>query len=505
MADQHAHPRLRAVCDLLVPSVREAAGRHEYDGVVPDLSPGAVADALGRLGGEPLDDPHEEAHLAAFETKLRASFGVAALHRRSARPLLEALDLFVYDRTYAPLEERVEQRRRHLAAWPDAIAAGLESLDQLSAPVARGLLGSVRGLATGLDPDDALEGAALAAHGRLLAHIERRAADGGPDAALGEAALQALLADAEAADLDLGRMEERADAERRRLDELLADACAAVDPDRPVPAVVDALTDDHPDAGGVLDEAQRLTDEVIAFTRERGLLADSEGDCRVAPSPPSRRWATAMLSWAAPYEPDGPSYYFVTPPDPGLPPQRVRDWLKSFSHTTLPSTTVHEVAPGHFSHGRLLRRVGSDVAKTLQSAAFIEGWAHYAEELLLEEGYRAGDPRFQIGVAIKGLLRVVRMAVALGVHRGTMTLDEAAKRFSEHAFARGPIAEAEALRATFDPTYGRYTWGKLEILRLRDAARRQWGAAFSLRRFHHALLDLGAPPVGLAGRALESA
>jgi hypothetical protein len=270
-----------------------------------------------------------------------------------------------------------------------------------------------------------------------------------------------------------------------------------------VTAVVDALTRDHPDADGVLDEAQQLTDETIAFTRDRGLLDGAEGDCRVAPSPRSRRWATAMLSWTGPYEPEGPSYFFVTPPDPAWPPGRRRDWLRAFSRTTLPATAVHEVAPGHFSHGRLLRTVAGDVRRTLQSPAFIEGWAHYAEELALEQGYRAGDPRVQAGVALKALVRVVRMAVALGVHRGTMPLDEATKRFTEHAFMRGPVAEAEARRATFDPTYGRYTWGKLEILALREQARRLWGAGFSLRRFHHALLDLGAPPIGLLDAALE--
>ena len=141
--------------------------------------------------------------------------------------------------------------------------------------------------------------------------------------------------------------------------------------------------------------------------------------------------------------------------------------------------------------------------KTLQSPAFVEGWAHYAEELLLEAGYRDGDPRFQAGVALKALVRVTRMAVAIGVHRGTVTLEEAARRFTEQAFVRGPVAEAEARRAMFDPTYGRYTWGKLAILALRDEARRRWGAGFSLRRFHHALLDLGAPPLGLLDAALD--
>jgi hypothetical protein len=159
--------RLRAVCDLMLPRVRESAGLHAYDGQVPDLSPDAVRAKVAALGGGPArGDAHEEAHLGAFEAMLRVTYGEAQLHRRSARPLLEALDLAGYDRDYAPLGERLAARRRHLAAWPDAIDAGLAALDAMPSAVAEGLLGSVRGLAATLDPDEPLEAAALAAHRR---------------------------------------------------------------------------------------------------------------------------------------------------------------------------------------------------------------------------------------------------------------------------------------------------------------------------------------------------
>lgn len=495
--------RLRAVCDLMIPRVRESAGLHEYDGVVPDLSPAGVKHALARLGGDPLDDPHDDAHLSAFEASLRVTYGEVEAHRRSPQPLLGALDVSGYDRDYTPREQRIEARRRHLEAWPDAIEAGLESLDAMPAPVARGLLGSVRGLGRVLDPADPVEAAALAAHGRLVAHVEDAGEAGDPDPALGARSLTSLLGAGEAAAVDLGAMERQADGERDRLRALLADSCARLRPGEPVGMVVAGLLDDHADAEGVLDSARSLTEEVIAFTLERGLLDGIEGDCRVAPSPPSRRWATAMMSWAGPHEPDGPSWYFVTPPDESWPPERQRQWLSAFSPTTLPSTTVHEVAPGHYAHGRLLRAVEGPVRRTLFSPSFIEGWAHYAEELALEEGFRADDPRFAIGVTLKALLRVTRMAVAIGVHTGSMTLGEAVQRFTEDAFLRGPVAEAEAARSTFDPTYGRYTWGKLEILKLRDEARRRWGPAFTLRRFHHAMLDLGSPPLGLLATSVE--
>jgi len=142
------------------------------------------------------------------------------------------------------------------------------------------------------------------------------------------------------------------------------------------------------------------------------------------------------------------------------------------------------------------------VRRSLFSAAFVEGWAQYAEELMVEQGFRAADPRFAIGVYVDALVAVTGLAAAIGIHQGTMTVDDATARFEADAFLLGPAARSEATRATYDPTYGRYTWGKLEIMSLRDEARAAWGMNFSLRRFHEALLTLGAPPLGTMGDAL---
>jgi hypothetical protein len=516
--------RLRALCDLMVNEVREYAGLHDYDGVVQDLSPAGVQAGLRRLGGGAAAGDgrqHDAAHLAIFEDRLRVEFGEAEMHRRNPAYHLMELDLSCYDREYAPEEERAAARRRHVAAWPQAIDAAVASLDQVSAPTARALLPAVEGLAAGLpgkdgDPgDDPGVVAARAAHARLVEHVRRAQEAGDPDPALGTPLLARLLGVAEGVDADLGRLEEAADAERDRLRERLADACARLvrgatslgvrpaGPDQDTAAIVRGVLDDHPDAGGVLDEARALAEESIAFTRERGLLDAIDGACEVEVAPPSRRHVFAMMSWAAPYEPDAPSRYYITPPEPTWSPEEQTDWLQAFNRATLAAITVHEVAPGHFAHGRALRHAPTDVRRTLMSLAFVEGWAHYTEELCVEEGFRDGDPRFEIGVWLEALCRVTRFAVALGVHRRTMTLEEGVARFTEDAFLQGVAAEHEAWRATYDPTYGRYTWGKLEIMRLRDGAKARWGSDYSHRRFHSALLALGAPPLGLMGAALE--
>jgi hypothetical protein len=503
-------PRLRAVCDLQVAEVREYSGRHEYDGTVQDLSPAGVRAGLARLADaiaadEPLEDAHDEAHLGAFIRRTEVEYGELQLHRSNPIYHLGNLDLACYDRDYAPQPERDAAKRAHLAAWPDAIDSATQALDQVSAPVAQALIDAIRGLAAGLpaDADRKITRAALAAHARLVDRISHAAETGSPDAAMGEAALSALMSASEGMPVDLGKLAERADAERDRLMDRLTDSCAAIDASKPPLVLARELVRDHPDADGVIDAARRWTKLVIEFTRDHDLVPYQDGECLVGLAPESRRWAMAMMSPATAGEPEGPSWYHITPPEPTWPKEAAEEWLRVFSDTTLPGITAHEVAPGHFSHGRAIRRAPTDVRRILHSTAFVEGWAHYAEELCVEEGFRDDDARFAIGVWLEALIRVTRLACAIGVHTAGLTVAEATRRFESDTHLIGSAAAAEARRATFDPTYGRYTWGKLEIMALRERARREWGAGFTLKRFHSALLDLGSPPLGLLGTVRE--
>ena len=508
-------PRLRAVCDLDVAVVRET-GRHEYDGKPQDLSPDGVRSGLARLaaareGGERLADPYDEAHLAAAEDLRRVTFAELEMHRRNPFLHVTELDLAAYDRDYAPAAERAAAWAEHLAAWPWVVDAAIESLDQVGAPVAQAMLGSARGLAGGIsakpggtgDVDGAVREAALAAHEHLIAHLERSAIEGDPEPALGRRAFTALMSSAEALPVDVDRLAEQADAERDRLRALLAEGCARVAPGRPALEVARELVRDHPDAAGVIDAGRLWAQRSIDFTREHDLVPYHDGVCLVGLAPESRRFAMAMMTAAAPGEPEGPSWFHITPPEESWPEREKEAWLEVFSDTTLPSIALHEVAPGHFSHGRALRRLTSDVRRIVHSNAFVEGWAHYAEELCVEEGFGADDPRIVIGVWLEALVRVTRLACAIGVHTAGMTVEQGARRFEADTHLSGPAALSEAQRATWDPTYGRYTWGKLEILKLRERARKEWGTAFTLQRFHKALLDLGSPPLGLLGTAVD--
>jgi hypothetical protein len=525
-------PRLRAVCDMDVADMRELSGRHEYDGVIQDLSADGVRAALGRLGTgaaerggpdrdagrrrgggearEPATRPDEaaarqdEAQLAAAEAGMRNRFGAIAQHRRDPILHLEAMDLSCYSREYAPEEQRAQARRQQLAAWPQAAEAAITSLDQVSALAAGALLPAVRGLAAGIGPEvtGPLRDRALAAHTRLVAHLERLESSSEVPFALGSADFAGLMSATGAVKADPGKLAVRADAERDRLMERLAADCGRIDPDRRPFDLVRELSHDHPGAGGLLAAARAWAGRAIAFTRERGLVPYHDGEFRVAPAPESKRWTRAMTVTAAPGEPDNPSWFYVSPPDPSWPAGQAEEWLRAFSAITLPAMTVNQVAPGHFCRARAARRARGAVRRTLLSWPTVVGWAHYAEELCAEEGFCAADPRFAIGVWLSALVRVTRLACAIGLHTGAMTLADAARRFEADTHLTGRAAAAEAERTAFDPMAGRFTWGKLEILALRERARRQWGAGFTLPRFHSALLALGSPPLGLLSAAL---
>jgi hypothetical protein len=498
--------RLKAVWDVNVPAIRELAGVHEYDGVVMDLSPSGRNAALARLGpsspGERLADRHDESHLSAAEQGAHAEAGAGIL-QWNPLPHIQNLDLSCYDREYAPEPERRRVRDAHLAQWPEAVDASLESLQAVPAPVAGALIGAVRGLAEGISGTTGVGAAALAAHGRLLGRIQDAAASGSPDASLGATALTRLLGHAESMPVELGRLEERADQERDRLRTRLNEACERLSPGVPPSQLIPELLRGHPSEEGIYAAARQTIDEATAFVIGKNLLPTPGGDCEIGPAPPSRRWAAAMMYWNGPFEDDAPARYYVSPPDESWDEEARHEWLAVFSATMGPAVTVHEVTPGHFAHGRMLRQfVRGDVRRSLFSSAFVEGWAQYAGELMVDQGFRADDPRFAIGVCLDALVAVTGLASALGIHQGTMTVDDATARFEADAFLLGPAARSEATRATYDPTYGRYTWGKLEIMSLRDEALATWGTRFSLRRFHETLLALGAPPLGTMGDAL---
>jgi uncharacterized protein (DUF885 family) len=134
--------------------------------------------------------------------------------------------------------------------------------------------------------------------------------------------------------------------------------------------------------------------------------------------------------------------------------------------------------------------------KIYGSYSFVEGWAHYVEEMMLEEGFASTD-QARLGQLEDALLRNCRFVASVGMHTEGMSVEQAEERFMRDCHIAKAEARAQAIRGTFDPGYFAYTLGKLEILQLRDEAKKKLGPKFSLQRFHDALLAQGSPPVAL--------
>jgi uncharacterized protein (DUF885 family) len=157
---------------------------------------------------------------------------------------------------------------------------------------------------------------------------------------------------------------------------------------------------------------------------------------------------------------------------------------------------MHEVYPGHFLQYQHLRQVDSKVRKSLffASASFVEGWAHYCEQMMVEAGFGKSDTTLRLGQLQEALIRLVRFVVGIRLHTEDLSVEQGVRFFRDDAFLEEGSARREAERGTFDPSYVVYTAGKLMLLKLRRDYKAQHGSAFSLRTFHDTLLGQGAAP-----------
>ena len=220
-----------------------------------------------------------------------------------------------------------------------------------------------------------------------------------------------------------------------------------------------------------------------------------------------RALITAAMDWPGPFEtsPGGlTSFYFITPPSGTLGVEQVEQVLGDFNRPELEITTAHEAMPGHFVQGLTLRAhpEWSLIRKAAQSYSTTEGWAHYSEQMMVDEGFGGGDPRIRLMQLQDALLRDCRLVDAFGMHAGGMSLADATRLMQSECFQSPVSAYKEARRGTEDPGYYSYTLGKLMILHLRDDLQRSQGAAFSLTRFHDGLLGAGLVPIKIIRREL---
>jgi uncharacterized protein (DUF885 family) len=264
--------------------------------------------------------------------------------------------------------------------------------------------------------------------------------------------------------------------------------------------------EEHPEPGQLISVAESQVGELEEFLRAQDLvsLLDSE-PVVVAPSPDFYRWAFASMWTPGPFE-SKPSraYYYLTDVDRSWPPDRQKEHLRDFNIPTLWNISIHEVYPGHFLHFRHLRQVDSKVRKStlFAPASFVEGWAHYCEQMMVEAGFRRGDVAIRIGQLAEALVRLARFVVAIRLHCEDLSVEQGMRFFRDEAFLEETTARREAERGTFDPTYLVYSLGKLMMLKLRRDYKEKQGGRYSLRAFHDAVLAQGSAPFWALRRLL---
>lgn len=438
-----------------------------------------------------------------------------------------ALDLNAYiKRDYAPLADRLRAIVATERQVPAMFAAARENLHEvlprpmveLAIAISRGgsdflthdLVDAVKGV-----KDDALQAEFKAVNDRAAVELngfadwltKERLPKADNSFALGEAKYRRMLAVNEALDLPPAKILETGLAELKREQASFAAAAAIVHPGKPAIEVFKEIQHDHPTADGLIPETKANLESIRGFIVGHGLIdIPSEVRAIVAETPAYLRAGSfASSDNPGPYEVLGAqAYYYVTPVEPDWSDKEKDEWLTSFNHYTSSVVSIHEVYPGHYVQAlRLNASPVSRIQKITSSYAYIEGWAHYCEQMVIDEGYGlaagGGDPvkaaKFRLAQSDEALLRVCRLCVSVKMHTQGMSVDEATRFFEENCYYEHKPARQEALRGTFDPGYLFYTVGKLELLKLRRDFQAQEGAAYSLRRFNDAVTDHGQPPV----------
>lgn len=332
-----------------------------------------------------------------------------------------------------------------------------------------------------------------------IKHLESIKPDPSIEFAIGKQNYEAKLKYDEGIEVPVETLLRIANRELRKTQDEFRKTAAQIDGARDAQAVWASVQADHPRAGALVEEAKKQLSRLARFIQEKNIVTLPDGEApMVGPTPDFMRWSTASMWTPGPYESRPlPARYLVTDVDPRWSDKQKEEYLSSLNYPQLWSTSIHEAYPGHFVQGSYLKQVASPVRKVwaLAPGSFVEGWAHYTEQMMLEEGFAGGDPKIKMGQLADALLRLCRFVVGIRLHTDGMTVEQGTRFFMENAYMGETPSRIESERGTFDPTYLVYSVGKLAILKLRDDYKRSRGAEFTLQEFHDRLLSNGNAPI----------
>ncbi len=523
-----------------------ALGFREYDGRINEDTRLAIDAELARL--RRFDD-----RLAKFDlTKLgpRAAVDLRLLQGAIKKELFFIQDLAIYDRNpmtyaraidvgvyakrkYAPIEDRVRSIVVVENQAPNIMIAARTNLAEvLPKPYVELAIQTARGAAEFLKKDlvesladlkdETLRGTFLQSNRRAAIALtdyaswleKEKLPKATPEFAIGEEKFQRFLAETEFMNIPPAKLLELGLSELKKEQDVFSEAAKKIDETRPADVIFRQIQSDHPTAENLIPEVTKRLEAVKKFVVDRKLVT-IPGDAKVMvkETPPDRR-ATSFASMDTP----GPfekraneAYFYVTPPENDWTELQKEQWLTSFNYFMSDLISIHEVYPGHYVQFLHLNSSKATKAeKVFGATSFIEGWAHYCEKMIVDEGFGGAAPgakpsedevqraaKYRMVQAQAAMTRLCRLCVSIKMHTQGMSVEEATKFFQDNCYYEEKPALAEAMRGTFDIGYLNDTLGKLEILKLRSDYQAQEGANFSLKKFHDELLNHGMLPIRL--------
>jgi len=519
-----------------MPSLASSLGLHEYDGRTPDMSKQAIERRIADIERALADLSNIDA--SGFDHDMRLDydllrygmemelFRIGEQREHTYNPLfvLWIVDVMNYlKRDYAPAEERV----RKLIEYERGIPRLMQQVtDLLELPLSRAHIhiaiqfcgGQLKYMRDDLpkavayqvsDPEllsqfAEANGPVVEALDRYVRFLEAQMPSAKEEFAIGAFMFERMLSVKELVDLPLDYVLQVGQANLEANKAAFIEVAREIDPDMDARHVARMVSEDHPTAEDLIPDTVDMLEEIRQFVVNNDIVTvPSEVRCRVQETPPYLRWGFAFMDSPGPFEEKATeAYYYVTPVEEDWTPTQQEEWLRRFSYPTLCDVSIHEAYPGHYVHFLHAANVMSPVRRVFGSYSFTEGWAHYCEQMMIEQGYRSESPLLRFAQLSEALLRNCRYVVSILMHTGRMSLDEATRFFMENGFMEELPAQKEALRGTFDPGYLNYTLGKLLLLKLREDVKAREGQRFDLKLFHDRVLALGYPPVPLVRRYL---
>ncbi|HEX8433075.1 MAG TPA: DUF885 domain-containing protein [Longimicrobium sp.] len=522
-----------------------ALGLHQFDTRMPDLSRAGIGTRAGELTGllialKQIDreqlrgdsywdyqvlDYALRAELLELE-EVRSWRKNPSFYNGAIAGGLASLS----SREFAPVEQRMESLVARMRQIPAVTAAARANLVPAEVPrlwaddAVRNTRGTVsflrldlpRALASqGMERVspalrarfDSAHAAAIREVGAYADWIEREVVPvARGDFRLGRDVFERKLRYEEHVELDAEQLRGINEAAIRRYHAWVATEAARVDRTRTPVAIMDSITRVHPTPERLIPTARAQLDTIRRFIVERGIVTlPSDRMPTVRETPEYARQGFASMDTPGPFERVATeAFYNITNVDPAWTAEQKAQHLTYFNYAGLLGITVHEAMPGHFVQLLYEAQIPTEVRKVFNSASVVEGWAHYAEQMMVDEGLGGGDPGVRLGQLRRALQRHARWHAGLSMHAFGDSVENAAKRFEQIAFFAAFPALRETQRGTNDPTYLYYALGRMQILKLREdykAYVESQGRTFSLRDFHDRFLRLGLP-VALARKVM---